>query len=146
MFETDVDGTPIPCDHPIRWYHKLAAWVHERIEELPFLDRQRLHRGLAAWVCEAYERVSFGFPCWQCESDRTREYGATTKSDADVTERLRPGIMGALDPGSFGYLTNSPDVEPGDPFAYDEDDDRPCPGGCGGRDCCGGHECNGDCQ
>lgn len=96
MFETEVDDTPRPCNHELRWYHRLAAWAHDRIEALPFLDRERLHTGLARWVCESYERVRFDFPCWACEADRYREYGATTKTDADVIARMRTGIMARL--------------------------------------------------
>lgn len=176
MFEDEADGTPRPCDHPIRWYHRLAAWAHARIEALPTaLDRVNLHDRLPSWVCEAYERVAFDYPCWACEADRCREYGATIKTDADVVAKWRPRFAPGFlrgdgespvmddptDQGSFGYKTNSPDVEPGDPFAYDSDDEpvdcsngcpdhdfrrRGCPGGCGGKDCCGGHECDGDCS
>lgn len=84
MFETEVDGTPRSCNHAIRWYHRLASWAHERIETMIFVDRQKCHDRLPQWVCEAYERVAFDFPCWACEADREREYGVTTKSDADV--------------------------------------------------------------
>lgn len=89
MFEDDIDGNPIPCEHPLRWFHRLAAWAHERIEDMAFLDRQKWHDRLPDWVCEAHERVAFDYPCRQCEADRSREYGATTADDAAVTERFR---------------------------------------------------------
>lgn len=91
MFEDDSDGNGVPCDHPIRWYHRLAAWAHNRIEQYPFLDRQVIHDRLPHWVCEGYERVMFDFPCWKCEADRDREYGATTKTDEDVIARWPRG-------------------------------------------------------
>lgn len=103
MFETEVDGSPRPCDHPLRWYHRLAHWAHDRIEAMTFVDRQKWHDRLPDWVCEAYERIEFDFPCRQCEDDRYREYGATIKSDADVIAR-------------FPQLSD-------DPLAFDEDDE-----------------------
>lgn len=102
MFEDEVDGSPRPCEHPLRWYHGLAHWAHERVERMTFIDRQKWHDRLPTWVCEAYERVEFDFPCFSCEADRDREYGATTKSDADVIARFPP-------------------ME--DPLAFDEDDE-----------------------
>jgi len=53
-----------------------------------FIDRQKWHDRLPGVVCEAYERVGFGFPCHQCEEDRSREYGATVKTDEDVIARF----------------------------------------------------------
>ncbi len=84
MFEDDVDGNGVPCEHLLRWYYRLAAWAHTRVERMPFQDRMKWHDRLPDWVCEAYERVAFNYPCHQCEGDRSREYGATFKTDADV--------------------------------------------------------------
>ncbi len=108
IFETEIDGTPRPCDHELRWYHRLASWAHQRIEGMPLAERQNWHDKLPDWVCEAYERVSFDFPCWKCEADRYREYGATTKTDDDVRAR---------------FPLPWPDEDDDDPLAFDEDDD-----------------------
>jgi|GEM_PF-3102804 len=52
--------------------------------------RANFHPLLPDWACEAYERVAFDFPCWACDEDRYREYGATTKTDDDVRARWQP--------------------------------------------------------
>ncbi len=78
----DASGHPIPCDHPIRWFHRLAAWVHQRVESEPYERFEEDHTILPDWVCEAYERIKFGFPCRQCEDDRYRE-AATVHADAE---------------------------------------------------------------
>lgn len=83
-----MDGEPLGCDHPIRWFHRVAAWSHERIERMTFIDREKWHRRLPDWVCEAYERIEFGYPCWVCVADREREYGATIKTDDDVRAKF----------------------------------------------------------
>jgi hypothetical protein len=93
MFEDDLDGNPIPCDHPIWWYQRLAALAHRIFE---YADPINFHDRMPDWVCEAYERIVFDYPCRQCEMDRNREYGILYKTDADVIDRLfrnRPDFL-----------------------------------------------------
>lgn len=87
MFEDNFDGEGVPCDHPLKWFHRVAHWAHARIESLTFFDRQKWHDRQPDWVCEAYDRIEFSFPCRQCDEDRSREYGALIKSDEDVIAR-----------------------------------------------------------
>ena len=97
----DLDGNPIPCDHPIRWFHRLAHWAHARIENMPPDKWQAAHEALPDWVCEAHERIEFGFPCRQCEDDRYREAQVVYPDDASVIQRFRPtGWAGYLEPGT----------------------------------------------
>ncbi len=94
MFEEDYDGNGLPCDCPMFWWNRLAAWAHDRIEDMTFIDREKWHDRLPDWVCESHERIRFQYPCRKCEDDRYREYGATTKSDADVIARFpRPAWL-----------------------------------------------------
>ena len=87
----DIEGNPIPCDHPIRWFHRLAAWVHRRIEGKTCIEQfEAAHTALPDWVCEAYERIEFGFPCRQCEDDRYREAKVIYPDDDSMIARFRP--------------------------------------------------------
>jgi hypothetical protein len=133
MFEEEVDGTPRPCDHPIRWYHRLAAWAHNLTETIPYEQWNWFHNHLfPSWVCESYERVVFDFPCWQCEGDRVRDYGATVKSDYDVIAKFPTR--------DFGQVI----CTPADESPLPDEDDNECPADSGGH-CCGCLKCNGYC-
>jgi len=75
MFEDDIDGNGIPCDHPITVIERILAWLH---------GDDRFH---TARLCDAFDRVKLDYPCRQCEANRGYEYGILFKDDKDVLKR-----------------------------------------------------------